>query len=81
MLVLVACGGQDYQNYFDEIPQPESIVRGSELQNEDLRKRVEKEFGCIAVVKYCGAAWDSIRGIEMTKIELFPVKQIELVHV
>ena len=81
MLVVVACGGQDYQNYFDEIPQHESIIEGRELKNDDLRRRVNKEFGCVAVVKYCGAAWNSTRGEEMTKIELFPVKQIELVHV
>ncbi|KKS30954.1 MAG: hypothetical protein UU92_C0014G0001 [candidate division WWE3 bacterium GW2011_GWA1_42_12] len=54
MIVLVACGGQDYQCYFDEIPRPESIIEGRELQNDALRARVNKEFGCMAVVKYCG---------------------------
>ncbi|KKS37055.1 hypothetical protein A2380_03965 [candidate division WWE3 bacterium RIFOXYB1_FULL_43_24] len=81
MIVLVACGGQDYQCYFDEIPRPESIIEGRELQNDALRARVNKEFGCMAVVKYCGAAWNSIRGEEMTKIELLPIRQIELVRV
>lgn len=81
MIVLVACGGQEYQCYFDKIPQHNSIVEGRELQNDALRTRVNKELGCVAVVKYCGAAWNSTRGEEMTKIELFPVKQIELVRV
>ncbi len=76
MDILVACEGRDYTCYFDEPPQHNSIIDAKEILNEALKDRVVKEFDSLAVVKYCGAVWNHTRGKEMTKIELFPLKQI-----